>query len=141
MNTPHPLTDCLRSTRGAAAVEFALVAPVLAVLLMGIAAYGGYFWTAHAVQQIANDAARAAMAGVDAKERARLIAAAVTQEAQDYAVLDPGKAAVSVTDLADRYAVRVTYDASESVFFSLGALAPMPSAQIVRQATVRTGGY
>ena len=49
-----------RSKRGGAALEFAIVAPVLMMLLLGIFVYGGYFLVAHTTQQLANDAARAA---------------------------------------------------------------------------------
>ena len=40
-------------------MEFAIVAPVLVMLVFGILMYGGYFLMAHSVQQLANDAARA----------------------------------------------------------------------------------
>jgi len=49
-----------RDQSGATAVEFAFLAPVLILILMGITGYGGYFWMSHSVQQLANDAARAA---------------------------------------------------------------------------------
>ncbi|HSI16265.1 MAG TPA: TadE family protein, partial [Sphingomonas sp.] len=45
--------------RGVAVVEMAIVLPVLLVILMGIVTYGSWFLTAHSVQQVANDAARA----------------------------------------------------------------------------------
>ncbi|GAA3263164.1 hypothetical protein GCM10020258_28240 [Sphingomonas yabuuchiae] len=38
-------------------------------MLMGIVSFGEYFLTAHLVQQAANDAARAALAGMSATER------------------------------------------------------------------------
>ena len=52
-----------RDRSGATAVEFAFLAPVLIFILMGITGYGGYFWISHSVQQLANDAARAAIPG------------------------------------------------------------------------------
>ncbi len=59
-----------RDRSGATAVEFAFLAPVLMFMLMGIGGYGGYFWMSHSVQQLANDAARAAIPGTTATERA-----------------------------------------------------------------------
>lgn len=126
---------------GSVAVEFAMIGPILFMTLFGIIAYGGYFWTAHAVQQIANDAARAAIVGASAQERSQLIVSAVSAEAGDYVFLDAARAVVAVRDMSDRYAVSVTYDASDSPFFAAAGIVPMPPATIVRQATVRLGGY
>lgn len=126
---------------GAAAVEFAFVGPLFVLMLCGIMAYGGYFWSAHAVQQVANDAARAAVAGLDGEERMSLAQATVEAEVPDYAFLDPAKVSVVVNNLADRMTVSVTYDATDSFFFALHQIVPMPSPQIQRQASVRHGGY
>lgn len=127
--------------RGGAAVEFAFVGPIFILMLCGIMAYGGYFWSAHAVQQVANDAARAALAGLDGVERESLAQATVAAEIADYAYLDPAKASVTVENLADRMTVAVSYDATDSVFFTLRHLVPMPPPRIERQASVRHGGY
>ena len=126
---------------GGTAVEFALLAPVLIMMLMGSVAYGGYFWTAHAVQQIANDAARSAVAGMNAAERADLVRTTLDREISDYAYLESPKAAVLVREAADRCSITVNYDASTSVFFALKGLVPMPPPLIARQATVLLGGY
>jgi Flp pilus assembly protein TadG len=126
---------------GAAAVEFAFVGPIFILMLCGIMAYGGYFWSAHAVQQVANDAARAAVAGLAGPERENLARAAVEAEIADYAYLDAPNASVAVTDLADRMTVTVTYDATDSFFFALRHIVPMPSPRISRRASVRHGGY
>ena len=37
----------MAESRGNAAIEFALVAPVFLLFVMGIVSYGGYFWLAH----------------------------------------------------------------------------------------------
>ena len=55
--------------RGASAVEFAIVGPVFVLLMMGMIAYGIYFGAVHSVQQLAADAARASVAGLDESER------------------------------------------------------------------------
>ena len=132
------IADC---RRGAAAVEFAFVGPIFVLMLCGILAYGGYFWAAHAVQQVANDAARAALAGLDGAERESLAQGVVSAEIADYAYLDPAKVSVTVENLADRMTVAVSYDAADSVFFSLRHLVPMPPPLIERRASVRHGGY
>jgi Flp pilus assembly protein TadG len=45
-------------TAGTSAVEFAMLAPLFILLLLGMVAYGIYFGASHWVQQIAADAAR-----------------------------------------------------------------------------------
>lgn len=126
---------------GAAAVEFAILGPVFLVLLFGAMAWGNYFWLSHAVQQVANDAARAALAGVDSTERKTLALTAMADEIGDYANLKASAASVQVDDAANRVTVTISYDASGSPFWSMAALVPMPSTLIRRQATVRLGGY
>ena len=129
------------SRAGNAAIEFALVGPAFILMLCGILAWGGYFWTAHAVQQVANDAARAAVGGLSQAERETLVRATVAAEIDDYAYLDAADAGSTVTNHPDRTAVAVSYDASQTVFFALRHIVPMPSPVIVRQASVRHGGY
>lgn len=126
---------------GAAAVEFAILGPVFLVLLFGAMAWGNYFWLSHAVQQVANDAARAALAGIDSTERRTLALTSMADEIGDYANLKSSAASVQVDDAANRVTVTISYDASGSPFWSMAALVPMPSTLIRRQATVRLGGY
>ncbi|WP_121252305.1 TadE/TadG family type IV pilus assembly protein [Nocardioides ferulae] len=52
-----------RGQGGAAAVEFALVLPVLLLLVFGIVQYGLYFWAMQGGSDIARDAARRAAVG------------------------------------------------------------------------------
>lgn len=125
---------------GATAVEFAFLAPVLIFMLMGITGYGGYFWMSHSVQQLANDAARAAIPGTTAAERASLAKAAVAASAGD-AELIPAKVSTEVIDHDGRLTVAVSYDAAQSFAFAVRGLTPMPSDQIRRQASVQLGGY
>lgn len=126
---------------GGALVEFAIVAPVLCAALMGILFYGGYFWTAHSIQQLANDSARAAIAGLDADERQEIAESTLASELDSYPSLNPDAASVSVTDESEKVAVNVSYDASGSAFYALANVIPMPSSTITRQAVVRLGGY
>lgn len=135
------LKGFLAEQSGAAALEFAIVGPMFVVMLLGLCGYGGYFWMSHAVQQVANDAARAAMAGLDDAERTSLATSALNSEIGDYVWLKPAKASLTVTNATDRISVSVAYDASETPFWSMKGLVPMPSTTITRTATVRLGGY
>jgi len=129
-----------RDQSGATAVEFAFLAPVLIFMLMGITGYGGYFWMSHSVQQLANDAARAAIPGTTAAERASLAKAAVAASAGD-AQLIPAKVSTEVIDSGGRLTVAVSYDAAQSFAFAARGVTPMPSDQIRRRASVQLGGY
>ena len=129
-----------RARDGVAAVEFAIIAPLLAVLLMGIVAYGGYFWIAHTVQQLANDSARAAIAGLTDEEREALARAWVEREADDLAPLTRAQTLVRVGRTGAALTVAVDYDASGSVFWALSVLIPMPPETVSRAATIRVGG-
>jgi Flp pilus assembly protein TadG len=129
------------SDSGAIAVEFAILAPVLILMAAGITGYGGYFWISHSVQQIANDSARAAIAGLNTAERSSLAQQTVAGEVLNYGGLDPTRIKVAVADSATSLVVQVSYDASGSPFWAVQGLAPMPSTTVVRQASIRLGGY
>ncbi len=135
------LKGFLAEQRGAAALEFAIVGPMFVVMLLGLCGYGGYFWMSHAVQQVTNDAARAAMAGLDNTERTALATAALNAEIGDYVWLERSKATLTVTNASDRVTVAISYNAADTPFWSMKGLVPMPSSTISRSATVRLGGY
>jgi Flp pilus assembly protein TadG len=126
---------------GVAAVEFAIVAPLFLIVVAGVICYGGYFWMSHSVQQLANDSARAAIAGLDASERRAIAQQSVKDELGHYPLLQSGATDVVITDEADALAIKVSYDASNSPFYVFSSLIPMPSPSIGREAAVRLGGY
>lgn len=130
-----------RRRDGAAAVEFALVAPLFILLLAGMLSYGGYLWTAHSVQQLANDAARAAIAGLDDPERLALAREAVSETAPNLGPFDPLRTRVTATRDGQTFTVRVVYDAGDSAFWALEGIVPMPPREVARAATIRLGGF
>ena len=131
----------LKCEKGSAAIEFAIVGPALILLVMGMMAYGGYFWLAHSVQQTANDCARAAVAGLNADERQSLAQATMTTDLANSDVLTAPQATLTVNSQTNAITVTVSYDASKTPFFALNNLLPMPSSTIARSATVMIGGY
>jgi Flp pilus assembly protein TadG len=139
---PRALAECApRSAGGATAVEFAIVAPVLLMLLFGILVYGGYFLMSHSVQQLANDAARAAVGGMTDAERQQLAAGTLASELPTYGYLSPASTQLTYTDQAGVMTVAIDYDASGSPLWALSGLIPMPSTTIVRSASVQVGGF
>ncbi|MBL8581266.1 MAG: pilus assembly protein, partial [Rhizobiaceae bacterium] len=61
--------EFIKEDKATSAVEFAIIAPVFILVLFGLIAYGIYFGASHSVQQLAADAARTAVAGLNAEER------------------------------------------------------------------------
>lgn len=128
------------ATSGSAAVEFALVGPLLILMLMGVFTYGGYFLTAQTVQQFANDAARAAIAGLDDDERLAIAEQTLRAALATQSHMRGDLADVDVSRNGEVLAVNVTYDASEEIYWAVQTLVPTPSPIIRRTAAIRLGG-
>ncbi len=134
------MSGALRAdARGTAAIEMAIALPILLALIMGIVSYGDWFLTAHTVQQAANDAARAAIAGLTSDERRDLASNNVTTMLARGGALDPTKATTSVTDNGTTLAVQVSYDASLDPLLRMSFVAP-PNPHIQRNAAIVLGG-
>jgi len=116
-------------------IETAVALPIMILFLFAIVTYGGWIALAHAVQQSANEAARAALAGISADERAGIARdMAETTLRRTYGV---GRERVTVAVLDDGAAIAVTvaYDASGDAMLSL-PLVPRPPSTIVRTSAV-----
>src|SRR5690606_29190842 len=92
---------CWGGESGAAARGFASRGPVFLLVIFGMIAYAIYFGAAHSVQQIAADAARTSVAGLDEAERNTLVAAYIDRNADGYLLIDEDRLTVSVGDKAD----------------------------------------
>lgn len=130
----------LRDRRGASAVEFALVAPLLLLLVLGIVGLGYVLGVEHSVQQLAGEAARAGLAGLSAAEREGLARRFVGDHVGDYALVAPARLGVAVSD-ADAFRVTLSYDFSGTFLDGLRALVPLPPTRVERAATIQRGGY
>lgn len=64
--TPCPSPCRAGDQRGAAAVEFALLVPLLLLVVFGTIQYGLYFWAMQGGSDIARDAARLSAVGAEA---------------------------------------------------------------------------
>lgn len=135
------LTSRVRGDRrGVAAIEFAILGPLLLVMIAGILVYGDYFMLAHSVQQLANDAARATVAGMTDSERQTLASNCLNAELPSFG-LAPASVQLGYSDPAGVATVSLSYDSSSSPIWSLKGLLPMPPAMIVRSAAIQLGGY
>lgn len=133
-------------TRGVAAVEFAIVAPVLFALVLGMLAWGQFFMAEIAVSAAAQEGARASVAGLTATERSSLALAAVNSVMTNYS---PFLAISGVTATAAPAGTGAPASAlfSVTVTYSLGSmsttLVAVPTASPTSTVTVSisTGGY
>ncbi|AHB48025.1 pilus biosynthesis protein TadE [Hyphomicrobium nitrativorans NL23] len=129
---------------GSIAVEFALIFPVALIFFMGLLAYGIYFGAAHSVQQLAADAARASVGGLDDAERASIARAHVSASGGAYPLLNLDRISVFAASLGadpSQFEVRVAFDSADLPIWVLSGLVPLPSKTIERAAVVKRGGY
>lgn len=126
---------------GGAAVEFAIIGPVLFLLMTGVFTYGGYFLTAHTIQQLANDAARASIAGLDDEERLALARDAMQAGIANQSFMRGELSRLELTRQGAAISLAVTYDAGEDVYWAFQTLIPAPPSTISRNATILMGGF
>lgn len=123
----------LSDHRATALVEFALLAPILIVLLLGMLGYGQYILTAHTLQQLSNDAARASIVGQSRSERAALAVASVEQGLTKAPVGRPGDVTTKYDEADGRAAVTLSVD-TRALSLLRSGLVPMPEPVIERRA-------
>lgn len=130
-------------TSGATAVEFAMLFPLYVLLFLGMTSYGIFFGASHSIQQLAADAARAAIAGIDTTERRALAQAYIIANADGYLFIESDKLNVAVGDNPvdpTQFNVALSYDAHHLPIWGLFDRLSMPDQVIVRRSTIRVGG-
>ncbi|MBX3593991.1 MAG: pilus assembly protein [Sphingomonas sp.] len=135
------MTNLKNGECGSAILEFALLLPILASMLVGILSYGLYFGAAHSVQQLAADAARRSVAGSNAAERSSIVHAYVDANATGYFLIRADRLReVSATAIGDgRTRIRIAFDATWLPIFSFAAMVPLPPGTITRDCTILDG--
>lgn len=133
----------LTDQSGTAAVEMAVVFPVFLTICLGILAYGIYFGASHSVQQLAADAARYSISGLNNGERMSLSQEYVSRNAHQYPLIVAQKIGVASApspDNANDLVVRVTYDASDLPIWRFVKFVHLPTPLISRVAVIHRGG-
>jgi Flp pilus assembly protein TadG len=136
-------TSFFRDTKASSAVEFALLTPVFLLMLTGMLAYGIYFGASHSLQQLAADAARTSIAGLDAAERNALVQTFLNANASDYMLIERNRLDFTIGDKPsdpNQYLVTLVYDASQLPIWNLYPPLPLPNDQIVVTSIIRRGG-
>jgi Flp pilus assembly protein TadG len=143
MISPEGCSAFARREDGASAIEFAILAPVFLAMTFSFFAYAIYFSAAHSIQQLAADAARTSIAGLDEPERNTLVAGFIERNAGGYILVDPARLQFSIGDKpgdTSQYEVILRYDAGALPIWNLYVPLPLPSREIVFVSSIRKGG-
>lgn len=133
--------DAVRADTGAAAVEFAIICPLLIYFILTVLYLGLYVGVAHSVQQLAADSARASVAGLGDTERRQLTIDYVSTAAPRYFAISSDRLDVDFQTEASAARVTLTYDAGNILNWYPQALIPVLDTTITRAAVVRVGGF
>ena len=130
-----------KNNRATSAVEFALIAPFLMLLIASILAYGSIFATSLSLQQVAAETARATIGGLSDAERKTLAQAKLNAIADDYPLLDVAKVTFEFDAGTGTELSRVTlhYDMSNHPAYTFDKLLPLPESPLIYSLIVTDG--
>ena len=137
---PWPRRPFAGDEAGAAAVEFALLVPLLLAIVFGIIVYSLYFTVQIAVTEAASVGARAAVAGLSCTERTNLATAAVTNFFKNYGGFLGAAQPHTPVCGTGTFQVTVSYDITSLKLGLMGGFVPVPGANPTATVTVSTGG-
>lgn len=127
------IPQVLSCKRGGAAVEFAILAPVLLALVAGGVFYSRWFTVASQTQNLASDGARAAVAGLDDAERTSIVTNLMTGAVTRVPLEKGSTRTWRAWRDGDLFAVSVTTTLPD---YDLSRVIPMPDRNVTRQAVV-----
>lgn len=128
---------------GASAVEFAIVAPVLLLILFGIIIFGIVIILHSNLQQLAGEAARASVPGLSQQERVAFARNYVSKNINAYPFIESKLLKVSTKQLSGKnsaFRVTVSYNLANSRVGSITKLLLKSEKRIERSAVVLLGG-
>lgn len=134
----------LKADRSAAtAVEFTILAPLFLFLIMGMISFGIYLAASHSLQQLAADATRTAIAGVNSAERRSLAGLFIERNADAYPFIERVHLAFDIAEdplNPNQFTVTLRYDAHSLPVWAAMKGLPLPPAEMRRISTIRMGG-
>lgn len=128
--------------RGAAALEMALVAPVLLLLLCGTAGLGLFITYVHEVQELASNASRAALGGLTAADRDSIVQSYVAAAVANSALLPAGDVTCTTAtggNPASSYVVTITFSLQHTPVPVLAAFLGLGFTTVTRSSTIMLG--
>lgn len=139
-----PALRLLHCQNGIAALEFALVAPALLMLIFAIIIYSFWFSALLGVRHAAAEGARAAMAGLSSSERADLARARAQAVINGYGTLLGSGGTPDIQAQPDgigQFKVQIRYDMSGSPLIRYASFVPLPSTTLGATVIVTNGSY
>jgi Flp pilus assembly protein TadG len=131
-------------TKGVAALEFALVSPIILLMLLGMVCFGLYFVYMHELQELSSSAARASVAGLNEAERDSLAKQYVADAVTNSTLLNSPDLVVSTSTSgtpATYYAVTLSYNLKDTPIPVLSKFVSLQLPNISRTATIQFGNY
>lgn len=131
-------------TRAVAALEFAMVAPVLLLMVLGMMCFGFYYTYLHELQELASSAARASVAGLSQSERDTLARQYVTNAIANSSLLSSSDLTVTTATSgtpAIFYAVTLAYNMKDTPLPLMAGFVHLNASSISRTSTVQFGYY
>ncbi len=133
-----------RDRRGLAALEFALVTPLMLFMVLAMICFGTYLTFIHELQELSSSAARSSVAGLNEAERNSMAQQFIANAVARSAILNPNdltvQTATSGTPPTD-YSVTVNYSLKDTPIPMLAQLISVPVGNISRTSTIEFGGY
>ncbi|NHK26543.1 pilus assembly protein [Parvularcula flava] len=125
---------------GVAAVEFAIIANVFILLLTGLCGFGIYLSASHSMQQLAAEAARSAVGGIDQAEQEGLARTHIAAKANDHPFLKAEHIATTVTHPdSSVITITVSYDTSHLPVLNMLTGLSLPQGTMTATSSVRVG--
>lgn len=134
----------VRCNSGMAALEFAVLAPALLMLVFSVIVYSIYFTSLYGVRHAASEGARAALAGLSSDERALLAEERAQEVIVKYSAIMGSSDGVSIdteSQGSDVFTVTVAYDMSGSPIMKYTGFLPLPSSIVSSSVKVTNGSY
>ncbi len=139
-----PFRDLLKEREAIAALEFAMIAPIMVILLMGTICLGFYFTYLHDIQEMSAGAARASVAGLTSAERYSLAQQYVANAINQSSIFAANDVSV-VTQIsgspATNYSVTVAYNLKDTPIPDIASIVGLPVNNVTHTSTIRFGGY
>lgn len=135
------LRRLVNDRRATSAVEFALIAPFLLLLVAGILAYGSLFATSLSLQQLAAETARATIGGLNDDERETLAQSHLNATAGGFPLLRADHVTFEFNEGSGSNLSKVTlrYDLTGHPAYVLENLIPLPASPLVYSLAVTDG--
>ncbi len=133
--------SAIADQRGAAAVEFALIVPIMMMFFFGLTVFSVVLSTYGALQQMAAEAARASLAGLSTTQQSQYASQYISAALGNYTFLDPTQVTVTTNATPSAFQVTISYNAGHSFLNNFASSVISSPIIITRSATIQLSGF